>query len=328
MRHFFKSEAGAAVAWVISALLLAATITPWLCQAGMALARMTAEQDFPSILESVGRSCGRAGLSRYFSRALLISALVLLPLLLWRLRRVHAGQAPSLLNLRWMSWRELLVQVLTGGFIAGGVLWGLVLLLRALGVFAPTGDSLSFGEILGEILVPTVAAPLVEEFIFRGVLLALWLRSSRSLAACIGTSLVFAFLHFLAPPEGHVIADPQAPGAGFKLLGAIIFHFADLQFFVTDFATLFVVGLILAWARVRTGSLWFSIGLHAGWVLAFKCASNFYESGAGHFLQPWGVGDNVRSGLLPMLSLGLTAALCHWAMNHFDAAVAHRTSRA
>jgi len=285
----------------------------------MALASITAERDFPSVLESIGRSSGRAGLSRYFSRSLLISALVLLPFLLWRLRRMHGGCAANLLNLRRTGWQESLVQVLTGGFIAGGILWGLVIFLGAIGVFVPTGKSLPFGGILSEILVPTVAAPLVEEFVFRGLLLGLWLRSSRSLAACIGTSLVFAFLHFLAPPEGYVIADPQAPTAGFALLGAIIFHFADLRFFVTDFATLFLVGLILAWARVRTGGLWFSIGLHAGWVLAFKCASVFYESGASHFLQPWGVGDNVRSGLLPMLSLGLTAAACHWAMKRFEA---------
>lgn len=319
MRIFVKSEAGAAVAWVIMSLLLAATITPWLYRAGMGFAGVAAAQDLPAILETLGRACMRAQLSRYFNRALLIAALLLLPFLLWRLRRVNSGSARGLLNLRWLRGREMLVQLLTGGFIAGGILWCLVLFLAAFGVFVATGESLPFGKLLKEILIPTVAAPLVEEFIFRGLLLGLWLRSASTLTASVGTSFVFAFLHFLAPPAGYAIADPRAATAGFQLLGVIVFHFTDLRFFVTDFATLFVVGLILAWARVRTGSLWFSIGLHAGWVFAFKMASISYDSGPGHFLQPWGVGANVRSGLLPMLSLGLTAAACYLAMRWFEA---------
>lgn len=318
MKVFCKSEAAAALLWVGAALLLAAALTPWLYQAGMWFASIAAVQEFPKLFEALGRACSRAELPRYFSRSLLISALALLPFLVWRLRRLHSGDAPKLLNLRRANGREVVAQVLTGCLIAGGILWGLMLILTGSGVFVQTGDPLSFGKFFGKILVPTVAAPLVEELIFRGLLLGLWLRSARPLTACVGTSLVFAFLHFLAPPDDFAIPDRQAVTAGFQLLGVIVLHFTDFKFFVTDFATLFVVGLILAWSRVRTGGLWFAIGLHAGWVFAFKCASVFYESEPGHFLQPWGIGENVRSGLLPMLSLGLTAIACHFAMKRFE----------
>ena len=37
---------------------------------------------------------------------------------------------------------------------------------------------------------------------------------------------------------------------------------------LAGFTTLFLIGLILADARLQTRSLWLPIGLHAGWILA------------------------------------------------------------
>jgi membrane protease YdiL (CAAX protease family) len=81
---------------------------------------------------------------------------------------------------------------------------------------------------------------------------------------------------------------------------------------------LFVIGMILARARVRTGALWFSIGLHAGWILAFKSFNMIYQSVPTHPLRPWGVGDSLRSGLVPLLALGLTAVICHLVLKRFE----------
>lgn len=129
----------------------------------------------------------------------------------------------------------------------------------------------------------------------------------------------FAFVHFLKPPDGSVITDPGNAFAGFELLGKILLHFTNPQFFVTDFLTLFVVGMILAWARIRTGALWFSIGLHAGWIVVFKGFNQFFEQPSSHPLYPWGIGDSLRSGILPMLALGLTAIICHFVLKKFSA---------
>jgi membrane protease YdiL (CAAX protease family) len=114
--------------------------------------------------------------------------------------------------------------------------------------------------------------------------------------------------------------DPTHALAGFQRLGRIFLHFTDPLFFVTDFATLLGVGLILAWARVRTGALWFSIGLHAGWIMAFKGFNLLYQIVPGHPLRPWGVGESLRSGILPLLTLGLTAVICHFVLRRFAAA--------
>jgi hypothetical protein len=71
---------------------------------------------------------------------------------------------------------------------------------------------------------------------------------------------------------------------------------------------------------VRTGALWFSIGLHAGWVAAFKGFNLLYRGVDDHPLRPWGVGDDLRSGILPLLALGVTAIVCHFALKRFSRA--------
>ena len=319
MKRFFQSEAGAAVLWVLSALMLAAAIMPWVYQAGTGLAEAAAAGDLSAFQEWLGASCGRAKIGRYFSRSLVASALLLLPGLLWRVRAIRAGAGGTAKATGGAGWKSVAVQIAAGCVIAGGMLWGMGLVLEALGAYAPQAKTPATGKFLRATLIPAVAAPLLEEWLFRGLLLGLWLKFSRPLAACLGTSLFFAFVHFLDPPAGSRVADPAAALAGFELLGKILRHFTDPRFFVTDFATLFVIGMILAWARVRTGALWFSIGLHAGWILAFKSFNLLYRTVPDHPLHPWGVGEDLRSGLLPMLTLGLTAVICHFVLRRFEA---------
>jgi membrane protease YdiL (CAAX protease family) len=318
VKRFWESEAAAAVMWVIASLVFAAFMAPWLYQLGKWFGEVAATEDLPKALEALGAACQRAEFARFFSRSLLISALGLLPFLIWRIRNLSKGKTIGMMNLQTTTWQPALMQVLSGYLIGGGILWGLTLVLDGLGAFIPDPKAPSFGKLMGKVLMPSLVAPFIEEWLFRGLLLGLWLRAARPLTACLGTSLVFAFLHFLAPPEGYLITSPQTPWAGFQLLGVILFHFAEPRFFITDFATLFVVGMILAWTRVVTGSLWLAIGLHAGWIFSFKCATIYYDAAQYHWLRPWGVGENVRSGLLPMISLLLTAAVCHVAMKRFQ----------
>lgn len=306
--------------WLFGSLLLAAVISPWVYQGGMRLAAMAAAQDLPALLEWLGAACGRSKFERFFSRSLLGSALLLLPLLLRRLKAVRSATGSGLVDIGMRgTWKSATVQIVIGCIIAGGMLWAAGTALEAAGAYMPKTKVPALGKLLPQILIPAVAASLLEECLFRGLLLGLWLRFARPAAACLGTSLLFAFLHFLKPPDGAFIADPAHAFAGFELLGKILLHFSNPLFFVTDFATLLGVGLILAWARVRTGALWFSIGLHAGWIMAFKGFNLFYQNVPGHSLRPWGVGDNLRSGIVPLFTLGLTAVICHFVLRRIAA---------
>ena len=320
MKRFFQSEIGAAVLWVFASLLLAAVISPWVYQGGKNLAVMAETRELSGVLEWLGAACGRSKFGRFFDRSLLFSALVLLPLLLRRVRKLKAdGALDGREGKTKVSWQSGVCRIAIGCVISGGLLWGMGALLEAAGAYLPKADPPALGKLLRKILLPAVGAALVEEWLFRGILLGLWLRSARPVTACLGTSLLFAFLHFLKPPPGAAIADSGHALAGFELLGKILLHFTEPLFFVTDFATLLVVGLILAWARIRTGGLWFSIGLHAGWIMSLKAFNLIYREIPNHALRPWGVGDSLRSGVLPLLTLGLTAVVCHFVMRRFAA---------
>ena len=300
--------------WVMVSLVLAAAIAPWLYQAGKSLADSAAVEDLPGVLEWLGAACGRSELSRFFNRALLLSALVMLPVLVWRIQVVRAECVSKVISYVAVPWKSAVIQVGVGCLVAAGMLWGIGLLLEGLGVFMPKPGAPGFGKLLGKIVVPTVVVPPLEEWMIRGLLLGMWLKFSKPLTACVGTSLFFAFIHFLKPPDGSVITDPASAWAGFELLGKVLLHFTNPRFFVTEFATLFLGGMILAWARVRTGALWFAIGLHAGWIAGFKGFNQLYQPVAHH---PWGIGATF-SGPFPMVTLGLTAVICHFALLRFD----------
>jgi uncharacterized protein len=318
LKRFFQSEAGAAVCWVVLSMLMAATLAPWLYQAGMWLADLAKTQDLPGIFEWLGSACERANFSRFFSRALIISAFVLIPLLAWRIRAIRQGETGTMVGLSAMPWKMAVAQVLLGCVIAGGLLWIGGMILEWFGAFVQKPDPPSAGKFLRRVVMSAVAVPLLEEWLFRGMLLGLWLKFSKPLTACIGTSLFFAFIHFLKPPDGVILSDPASALAGFELLGKVLLHFTDPHFFITEFATLFLVGMILAFARLRTGALWFSIGLHAGWIIAFKGFVLLHRPVLEHPFYPWGVGQTLQSGIFPLLALGLTAAVCRYTLLGFD----------
>lgn len=304
---------------VVTALLLAAVAAPWTFRWGMRFAKYVAAEDLSPLLEWLGKSCGRARLERYFSRCFSFWVLFFLPFLMLRIRAIRAASGVPVIKKTPIPWQSAIQQIAVGCVIAGGILLGTGIILNFLGAYTPEPNPPQTAVLLRRILIPAVAASLLEEWLFRGLILGLWLRFTKPWYACLGTSFFFAFLHFLGPPEGTYIPKPASPTAGFRLLETILQHFTDPLFFVTDFASLFFIGMILAWARLRTGGLWFSIGLHSGWIAAFKGYSMLHVADPDHVLRPWGIGESLRSGLIPMLALGVTAAVCHYALKHFEA---------
>ncbi|MBC8127927.1 MAG: CPBP family intramembrane metalloprotease [Gloeobacteraceae cyanobacterium ES-bin-144] len=320
MKRFIQSYIGAVVLWVLGSLSMGAAISPWVYRSGKALAAMAETNTLPALLEWLGRACGKSEFDRFFDRSLLFSAVILMPLLFRRIKTLRSASAtlPDVPG-TGVSWKSAVLQLVTGCVIAAGLFWVMGMVLEHAGVYVLKTKTPGFLKLLPKVLLPAIGAAFVEEWLFRGILLGLWLRFARPVWACLGTSLLFSFLHFLKPPEGTMIGNPADVFAGFELLSKVLLHFTNPVFFVTDFATLIAVGLILSWARIRTGVLWFSIGLHAGWILAFKGFSEFYKDVPTHPIHPWGVGDSLRSGMVPLLMLGITAVICHFVLRWFPA---------
>ena len=110
--------------------------------------------------------------------------------------------------------------------------------------------------------------------------------------------------------------------SGLKMTAAIFRKTAEPTRFFSEFLTLFAIGIILARARCSTRSLWLPIGLHAGWIFSNALCSGMtktssaleaggYQLAAGTAHIPW-IGPELKIGLLPLLTLVITAAVLEW----------------
>lgn len=305
-----KSDAGTLVLYFIGVVVLAAILMPWIYQLGMWLARLAEAGEVSGLLKSIGKSAARAAekerFGRFFTRAMTLSALLLMPLMLWRLRMGRMEGGLGLVGLATVA-RKLLHLGLGVG-VAAGILWLAALGLVAAGAFeVQTAPKLA--DLLTGALLPALGAAIGEEWLFRGLLLGAWLRVQRAWQAIVGTSALFAVLHFMSPLPGQKIADPAAATAGFELLGKILLRFTEPRFFVAELLTLFILGVLLAWTRVRTKSLWLPLGLHAGIVFAFKAFNMGHGRSSDGSVSSWWVGGDLRAGLVPLASLIVMALI-------------------
>ncbi len=98
--------------------------------------------------------------------------------------------------------------------------------------------------------------------------------------------------------------------AGFNVLGMMLRRMITPANLIPGLFNLTLVGLILGLAYERSGSLHFSIGLHAGWIFWVK-AYGFIttDNGAG---RTWLFGTNkLVNGWLAFIILALFLVLLH-----------------
>lgn len=340
MTRLPQSDVFRILLYVAATLVLGAVLAPIIYNAGMALAAATEGRDSGGPLVWLGEKARSSSdnFPRFFNRALMAAAvLMLFPLLAWlRVGRPPGGFRDTPWSLRLPDSAlasaggqplrrnpEGWLHALIGFVVAAAVLlvsgW---LLVRAgffmwrdaptfpSGVPNPFAEPIEWGRAAREAMPRAVVVSVIEEILFRGVLLGIFLRAMKPLPAIAVLSLLFAFVHFLQPPEGAAVADPGAPGAGFELLGLILQRFADPLEFVSRFLVLGAVAVVLAVARYRTASLWLPIGLHTGWVFAYGV---FKEAAWAMPDVPeslrWLVGTSLLEGVLPLVLVLVTGGL-------------------
>jgi membrane protease YdiL (CAAX protease family) len=339
MRGLAQCDVFKILCYFAGSLVMAAVLSPWLYNAGMGIAEVTEGRETNSLMTWLGDAARRSedNFARFFNRALMLSAVVLLfPLGAWL--RLGRGGA----RFRDTPWSLRLPQRLVAsggqplernprgvGQLAIGLLLSAGLLLisgwlmvrmgffvwrdaaeSARGVANPLVREIDWLGALRGALITAVVVSIIEEVLFRGVLLGIFLRAMRVWTAIIALSLLFAFVHFLKPPPGEAVPDPEALDAGFVLLGQIFARFADPQHLLSRFSILFAVGVVLAVARYRTASLWLPFGLHAGWIIGLKVfkSATWPVSGLPEWAT-WLVGGTLLEGLLPLAMVGLTGVL-------------------
>ncbi|MEP6937402.1 MAG: CPBP family intramembrane glutamic endopeptidase [Chthoniobacterales bacterium] len=285
-------DAARLLAYLAATLLFGALIAPLLFWAGQSLAArgllpFLAKFDFET----------------FFHRAILVSAVVFL----WPLSR----------SLRLGGWRELNLEPnphRVRDFAAGFLASALPLLLCgakiiALGVYTVRNEIRWLG--VPALLTTTAIVPLIEEPLFRGLILGVLLRICPVPVAMLATSALFSIVHFLKAPEHSSTIVVWT--SGFVSIALAFVQFGQPMLLLAGFTTLFLIGWILADARIRTRSLWLPMGLHAGWIFA-----NGFFNKIAHVeteILPW-LGKNLLIGLVPLAVAVITWTLMRAWMNH------------
>ena len=238
------------------------------------------------------------------------------------------GLVPLLKSLR-VTWREVLGDV---PFSPG---WKqlLVIFVKAAVLLVPLAlISLWIGAVrlkpdpawtsVFKPLATGLTVAVIEEFLFRGAILIILCKTLGERAGLWWTTGIFAILHFLKPPVDAALPDEAVTWtSGFWVITQLFSGFGDWNKFAGEFVFLAVVGWVLGRARLVTGGLWASIGLHAGWVGGMKYISQIVmRAGAldrGDF-NPWFVKNTCRSivspfvGIVPLIGVLLTGLTVLW----------------
>jgi membrane protease YdiL (CAAX protease family) len=266
-------DAARLLVYFAATILIGALLAPVFFWGGQSLA---AHGSFPFL--------ATVDFERYFHRALLVAALVLLWPLFRSVRMEDLSLTP---NPNWS--RDLL----TGFLFAAIPLLCCGAILIASHFYSLQSDVNWLA--LAKIIPAAAVVPMIEETFFRGLVLGLLLRSGHRYVPIFVTSALYSIVHFLKAPEQTSTVVTWT--SGFNSIAHSFAQFADPILLVASFTTLFLVGWILADARMRTRSLWLPIGLHAGWIFASGSFNRIAE--AKVVMLPW-LGRNLLVGIVPL----------------------------
>ncbi len=131
--------------------------------------------------------------------------------------------------------------------------------------------SISLGDVVSLAVLGAVAGlavGFVEEVIFRGLIFSLLRNRIHVVGAAVATSMLYALVHFLKVGGDFVVADPEW-WTGFNYLSHAFSTLASPAEYWDSFVSLFLLGLVLTWVRLRSNLYW-CIGIHAGFVMVIQ----------------------------------------------------------
>jgi membrane protease YdiL (CAAX protease family) len=225
---------------------------------------------------------------------------------------------------RWLkigSWHQLGLKPTTGAgrdlslgaFLGLASMASLVAVMSWTDVFFPF-FRLSLAESLArcsKALLAAIAAGFVEEIFFRGIIFKGLREDLGPYRGYFLAAFFFAAIHFVKPADDAVLSGIH-PWAGVQHVIMSFRPFLDLETLIPGLFGLFLIGLILNYAFERTGTLYLSIGLHAGWIFSLKTIRVFGDYRRVDLGWLFGSTEpKIVSGAITWLGLAIVALAIH-----------------
>ena len=336
LKRILTNDVTKLLLFLVATFALAALLVPQVYNLGQFLAELTVNKSVNPLIDYLGAHARKADYGSFFNRSLYLAALILLPFLLFSLgarKAIATKRGPWSFALPARSiapnrGQALVLPPHPFRQVLGGFSMGAVFLLAAgalgilLGMFELTWPS--FSETAYSSFTTASAVAILEEVIFRGVILGIFFRTFRPALAIGLVAILFAVLHLMRPPTGMAVANPEGALAGFAFLELTVLRLVNGDLILQQWAPLFLAGVLLGITRFLTSSLWLPIGLHAGWVFAFLLFGKITNPVLGHpiWMQII-IGENLSQGLLPLAALGINALVIWLVYRTPDQPVAH-----
>lgn len=174
--------------------------------------------------------------------------------------------------------------------IGKGLLYGiLILLVLVIGLLLVDAreialrDDFSAGRLIKIVITGLVSGLLVgviEETFFRGMMHTGMRRSLGFWPTALIISAFYAAVHFIRPmrlPEN----TPLTLSTSLDMALQGIARLMDFATIADSFFALLMAGLLLSMVRERTGSILWTIGIHAGWVAVIKTTKHVTDARGG-----------------------------------------------
>jgi membrane protease YdiL (CAAX protease family) len=209
------------------------------------------------------------------------------------------------------QWRNFAFGFVAGFAVLGAT--GVIVLLtgaRVISDKATIGLAISYFAFYGTL---ALGVALIEEPVFRGGVFGVLRCQFPWRVALVASSVIFAVLHFL---RGAQVTEPMTWYSGLAALPGVFSGLADVDRMIPSVFGLFLIAMMFGLAYQRTGTLYMSIGLHAGglsWIRVYRrlteaapdAPSWFF--GTGYMLNGW-----LTVGVLVLGLIALDRILKAW----------------
>jgi uncharacterized protein len=288
-------------------VMLGSLMAPWVYNAGKGISETTEHKSTNGAIEWLADLAERTEFPGYYKLSLMIAAAVLLIPLFSRLglgagnRGIHgrSGLSP------WHG-RHDLAHGLIGLCVSAllGVAAGKILLEAGWLVWKP--ELIFWISLLKKAAISAILLAVLQEWIFRGWMLGIFLKAMRPAYAITLLSVPCVFIHLLILHAGVKVPDPEALDAGLVFLKKILIGWMDPGIILLSVSVILTACVILALARLRTRSLWLPTGLHAGWLLGFQMLTALTHTGKAMPMKHWLFGQDLRTGMIPWIWIAIS----------------------